>query len=340
MPLKLIPPRPGKSPHWSVRGTHLGIYVDRSTKFSERRKAQQKLNQWRADIERGELARRGGPTFLSAAVTYMEAGHESRFVHDLVDYFGERPLDKIDQAAIDEAALNLLPDATAATRNRQIYTPVSAILKRAGIDFPIRRPAGSEGERRVAWLWPEEAQRIFVAAKKVDPEFALFLIFLCYTGVRLSEALRLQVAQVRLTEAFAYIAESKNEEPRAVFLPPVVVAALASHPRGMERAGETVFRFRKNGHLYNFMKETKTKAGKDLAWVTFHTFCHTWATWMRRYAGLDIRGLVGTGRWKDLKSAARYNHVVVSEESRRAVLLPVPKRRSRGKSVDSGRSKA
>jgi hypothetical protein len=46
---------------------------------------------------------------------------------------------------------------------------------------------------------------------------------------------------------------------------------------------------------------------------------------MRRYAGLDTKGLVATGAWKDRKSADRYEHVVVSEEARRAELLPTPK---------------
>ena len=32
MPLKLVPPRPSKTPYYSVRGTYLGRYVDRSTK--------------------------------------------------------------------------------------------------------------------------------------------------------------------------------------------------------------------------------------------------------------------------------------------------------------------
>jgi hypothetical protein len=36
-----------------------------------------------------------------------------------------------------------------------------------------------------------------------------------------------------------------------------------------------------------------------LSWVTFHTFCHTWATWMRRFGGADLQGLVATGRWRD-----------------------------------------
>jgi hypothetical protein len=35
---------------------------------------------------------------------------------------------------------------------------------------------------------------------------------------------------------------------------------------------------------------------------------------MRRYGGVDALGLVGTGRWKDPRSAARYAHVVTREE--------------------------
>jgi hypothetical protein len=57
----------------------------------------------------------------------------------------------------------------------------------------------------------------------------------------------------------------------------------------------------------------------------FHIFCHTYATWLRREAGLDTKGLVATGRWKDRKSADRYEHVIVSEEAKKASLLPVRK---------------
>jgi hypothetical protein len=45
---------------------------------------------------------------------------------------------------------------------------------------------------------------------------------------------------------------------------------------------------------------------------------------MRRYGGLDDKGLVATGRWKDIASASRYSHTVVSEESKRADRLPTP----------------
>jgi integrase len=81
----------------------------------------------------------------------------------------------------------------------------------------------------------------------------------------------------------------KNDLPRGVHLPPELVTALANHPEGLERGTQKAFRFRKNGRLYNLMAKVKKNAGEDLAFVTFHTFCHTWATWMRRYGKIDAR---------------------------------------------------
>jgi len=68
------------------------------------------------------------------------------------------------------------------------------------------------------------------------------------------------------------------------------------------------------------------------SWVTFHTFCHTWATWMRRYGGADLQGLVATGRWRDPRSAAGYTHTAASAEWERTDLLPDM---DGGKSVES-----
>ena len=48
---------------------------------------------------------------------------------------------------------------------------------------------------------------------------------------------------------------------------------------------------------------------------------------MRRFAGADIDTLVGTGAWKSRQAASRYMHMVVSEEAKRAELLPAPARK-------------
>ncbi|MGE0565820.1 MAG: tyrosine-type recombinase/integrase [Pseudolabrys sp.] len=346
MPLKLVPPRKGKTPYWSVRGTYLGQYVDRSTKTGKRSIAGKILKRWEQDIERGEFAVRGEPDFASAAISYMKAGGERRFLTPLINHFGQTPLRKIRQLDIELAADTLYPNASPATQNRQVYSPVSAILKHAGpeYDFKLRRPKGSRGRVVTRWLWPEQAEAIFASAATLDAEFEILLRFLCYTGCRISEALKLTCNEIRLAEAFAYVRTSKNGEPRAVFLPPHLVAALANHPRGLERGDQRVFRFHRGGGLRNHLsaacamasglaKPKREKRGGQpiktshgLDWVNFHTFCHTYATWMRRYAGRDTKGLVGTGRWKSEQSASRYAHVVPSEDARAAGLLPAKRK--------------
>lgn len=343
MPIKLIPPRAGKTSYWAGRGKHLGRYVDRSTKARTKPLARKVIRQWEREIERGEFATPGEPTFASALVGYLNNGGDPRPTGRLLEHFKATPLLQINQAAIDACALALFPDHTPATRNREVYTPVSAILKSAGADFKIRRPKGSRGKVITDWLWPEQAFRLFDAAASLDAEFGIFLHYLCYTGCRISEALRLNCNELRLGEAFAFHRETKNGDPRAVFLPPVLVAQLANHPRGLDRGTQRVFRFHQGGSLRYLLKAScmiacglpkpkRVKKGKtpappkfELDFVNFHTFCHTYGTWMRRYGGRDIKGLVGTGRWKSEQSAARYAHVVPGEDAKMAVRLPVAK---------------
>lgn len=321
MPLKLIPPR--KSPNWSIRGTYLGQYVNRSAGTGKRAVAAKVLKKIEGDIERGEFSERGEPTFASAAASYMKAGGERTYLTKLLRHFGETRLSQIDQAAIDAAASTLYPGGGAATRNRSVYTPLSAVLRHAGVHLNLRRPKGSGGAKATAWLWPEQAEAIFIEAEKLDKEFCALLIVLCYTGMRLSEALGLTWNDTRLQDGYAYVADTKNSEPRAVFLPPVAVAALANVGRTEGR----VFRFAKGGHLYSLLRVCFARACVDApVRSAFHIFRHTYATWMRRYAGLDTRGLVATGAWKDAKSAHRYAHAVVTEEAAKAVLLPTPKK--------------
>lgn len=328
MPLKLVPPRKGKSPNYTVRGTYLKRYVEQSTGTGEIRIARKVLARIKGEIERGEFDRPTGPTFTEAAVRYMEAGGEGRYMAPLLHHFKERAIASIDQKAIDEAAEALYPKATPATRNRHVYTPVSAVLKHAGIEHKLKRPKGSGGVQRTDWLWPEDAFRLFKEADKIDAEFGVFLRLLCYTGLRLSEALNLRWRDVKLDEAFAYIPVTKSGHPRPVYLTPDVARRLASfgpihrihNANDNDRTRDRVFRFTKSGRLYLLLRSAKLSAA--LPRVNFHGLRHTFATWMRRYAGLDVRGLVATGAWKDSQAATRYAHVVPTEEAMKAALLP------------------
>lgn len=328
--LKLIPPREGKTPNYYIRGTYYGVSVNSTAGTADRAKARKALERIKADIESGAYTPKAGVSFAEAALSYVRAGKEDRFLTLLLDHFGETRLADIDQAAIDKAAHEIYPDATGATRNRQVYTPMSAILKHAKVQFAVTRPKGAQGETRTNWLWPDQAFKVLDAAGEIDAEFRVLLAILLYTGLRLSEALALETGWLNLKEAFAYIPKTKNNDPRALYLPPQLIAELANHPRGLDRVGERVIRFKKNGYLYGLLAKAVAASGVETG---FHTFRHTWATWMRRYGKLDTKGLMGTGAWKDEKSAARYQHVVVTEEMTRADLLPAS---NIGKPVDKG----
>jgi hypothetical protein len=79
-------------------------------------------------------------SFSTAALAYLRADGEARFLAPLLKHFGETPLEDITQDKIDAAAAFIYPEATAATRNSQLYSPLSAVMKQAGVERVIRRP--------------------------------------------------------------------------------------------------------------------------------------------------------------------------------------------------------
>lgn len=329
--LKLVPPKPGRTPFYQIRGTYLGCHVERSAKTGDRATARKALEKIKRDIERGEFAEKAGPTFAGAAVKYMNNGKERRFMAPILREIGHMKRAEIDQAVIDDLAVRLYPGASPATRNRQVYTPVSAVLRDAGQPIIVKRPKGALGSPRTAWLRPEEAEALLAAAWALHARFGALCTFLLYTGCRLSEALALDTAHVDLPNAFAQLPVTKNGNPRGVHLPPIVVAAIRralmehgpgyhTKPRTAPRTGR-VFRLSKAGRIYNLLNEAETASGVSIPdGVAFHIFRHSYGAWMRRYGGLTR--IEETGAWSSRAGAAPYDHYDVPAAARSADLLP------------------
>ena len=324
MPIKLIPPIKGRTPYYYGRGTYLGVFVNKSTCAARAKIAKRVIAQWEQEIERGRFNPKPSPTFTDAAVNYMDAGGQRRPIAKLIAHFEETPLKDIGQAEIDAAAVVLFPTQSNATRNREVYSPVSAVLKHAGLDVRMRRPKGSRGRELTGWLWPEEAERLIVAAYELDHEFGLLCLTLLLTGLRLREGTsHLLCDNVRLQESYAFVPRTKNGEPRPVFLAPQLVAALANHPRGLDRKGQRLFRFTRSGRLYTMLYTAAEKAQVKLPdREAFHLFRHTYGAWMLRYGGCDTKKLKDAGGWLSDQGVSRYAHTIASEEAGRAALLP------------------
>lgn len=345
MPLKLRSPRAGKTPNFEIRGTHLGVRVEVSSGTHKRSLARQQLRKFEEAIEAGTyppaavVSRPNEPTFLSAANSYMQAGGPRRYIAPLIKLFRETPLSQISQDAIDAAATELYQHVSPATQNCYVYTPVSAILHHAlGDKCPIiRRPKGAKGRIKTDFMWPADAFAVIDAADKIDVEFGLYLLTLLYTGIRKSEGLDVLPDDVQPDELAAWLRDSKNGDPRMLKLREDLALRLKAH-LDQNPGRERLFRFKDGGHFKHLLLRAKLAAcglpcpvrrptgwkppQHRLAFVGFHTFRHTWATWMRRYGGADLQGLAATKNWRDPKSAARYAHVVSREEWDRVDDLP------------------
>ena len=331
MPLKLVK-RP-KSPNWIIRGTLRSVRVEESTGTPDKRAAEEIKAKREGEILTESIyGKVATMSFAQAALSYLEGGGSRRFIRPLLDHFGTTSLRQIEQAAVDHAAMKLYPKASGTTKNRQVYTPVSAIMQHAArkgwCPRPVfARPKASKGV--VRWLKIGEADRLIAACA---PHLRPLVTLLLYTGARAGEALWLDWSNVDLQRKHVSFPKTKNGEARGVPLHGRVIAALETLPN---REGP-VFRA-PNGAPYArpaLGDDDDTSAGSriktafrgacrraSIANFTPHCCRHTWATWHYQ-ANRDFAALQRLGGWKTLSMVMRYAHTNVDEHAHTIDRLP------------------
>lgn len=341
MPLKLIK----RGDIWYVRGTVRGRRICETAGTSERQLADALRAKREAELfEAAIFGERAVISFRRAALNYLDFEPRSQrtkdYVGDLIDYFGDMRLGKIDQTEADRAVEKIVGfDAAPATKVRVVYTPLTAILTHAAHrgwcappDFETPKPP--QGKTR--WLTPADAEVLIAGAA---PHLKPLLTFYLCTGARVSEALDLNWIDVDLAAGRAVFRHTKNERNRVAALPPAAVAALAALPH---RDG-CVFR-RDDGEPYTDRKRleggqiktafhtacrnaqlTRAAIGPDgepaldadgnairVPSLTPHDLRHTFATWFYALTK-DLLLLKDEGGWRTLSMVERYAHLMPSE---------------------------
>ncbi len=298
-----------------IRGTVQGKYVYESTRCRGRQDAEDYLVRRQTEISKDCSDQR--LTFPEAASLYMKAGKDPRFLAPLIRHFKDSYCNNIVQSDIINAIQILYPRASNATKNRQVFTPVSAVINNAAISNKCNRVKFEK-------LTVEEAERPHATPEYLSKfmdyapdNLAAICLFMAKTGARVGSATALDWDDVNLQKSRAVLRNTKNGDTHYAYLPVEVVALLAN----MENKTGKVFGYACRQSLYDVMKRTAKKA--DLPYLTPHEIGrHTFATWYMEFVEPNLKKLMEAGGWKSVQSVIRYVHVVPSEAKTAVEKMP------------------
>lgn len=169
--------------------------------------------------------------------------------------------------------------------------------------------------RRLRFLSHDQAARLLAAyAPHVQP----VAVTLCYQGLRIGEALRLDWQHVSWAGSSLFVPETKNGDPRSVSVHKQVRKVL--HGLWVRRGSPTEGRVFLNrlGEPYADTRQYKLPGGSPIrkAHETacrragigdfhVHDWRHHWASWCVM-SGIDIDTIKQEGGWKSLRMVERY----------------------------------
>lgn len=245
MPLKLVTRK--DSPNLWIRGTVRGLAVFESTKTKDPAVADAvRIIRERELLDESLFGKKAVVTFQAAADAYLSAGGSRRFLAPLVDAFGSKRLKDIHQLDIDRLAAERHPSASAATRNRQVYTPFIAVWNYAErCEWAEHRlwmcPRKGKGTRaRVASVragaGPVAYDTAALFVSHMSPAPAMLMTALFYTGMRPIELLTLEAGDVDIVGRWLTLTHTKTGRPRGVplheFLVPLVDSLIRRRSKG------------------------------------------------------------------------------------------------------------
>ncbi len=319
MPLQLKR-YPKRSPYWHIRGTVQGVRVFESTGEVQKAKAAEVLEARQKEIFECRLY---GPsrsvTFAETALAYMERTDNTRFLTPIIERIGMKPIADISQSVVDLTARALYPDRAPATLNRQCYTPIIAVLNDAACSGLCGKPSIKKLKTSRPLVEPAGDAHIEAILPHCSDRLQAIVMLLTYTGIRVSEACRLEPGDFNLQDGWAVCGKTKNGDPRMIPLPPVVVAAVANIMPG----DGPVFGFKSRFGVNQALKRAAKRA--NLPHMPSHKIGrHTFAKRILE-AGHSIKTLKEAGGWKSIKIVDEtYGHLEQSHVHQ--IMLDVAKK--------------
>lgn len=290
MPLKVR--KRGNTYHYS--GTVAGRRLRGSTGTADKARAERIAAETEAEEwKRGLDGPRAVLTFAKASILYRAAGKETRFLEKIEDYWKNTLVKDMTAGAIRQSALAIYPNAGPATHNRQVITPTRSVINHCSemeLCAPVRvRKFRFEQKIKkpilIDWL------DTFCA--HATPVNAALATFMFATACRISEARRLEWADIDFQSRTILVRKTKNKKERMPHMPPRLLVALANLPRDEKPFGAPESTLRRH---WDADVEVAAKAVEGFQRLTFHSCRHGFATTMLR-KGIDPKTAADLGGW-------------------------------------------
>jgi integrase len=293
MPLKLYL----RNGIWNYRGT-IGPTERRSRirgscKTADKNIAARQIAEIEANYWKGHFDGAGAIlTFRRAAQIYRAAGKSGRFLDRIEEHFRDTLVKDITAGSIRQMAIELYPNCSGASRNRQGIVPAQAVInyasesdlcslirvKRFKVDAKVKEPVTLEWLRAFS---PHASQPIEALAW-----------FMYLTGARIGEAIAVRWEDVRLNACTVLIKQTKLSNERVSHLPTSLVAMLSNLPRIEDRP---VFVYQHPDDIVRAWKGAIMRA--KVKRLTPHSCRHGFATGLLR-RGVDVTTVAYLGGWK------------------------------------------
>lgn len=305
MPLYLVPPGKRKgNRYYIVRGEISGRSVEVSAKTTDKAAAER----FKAGLELRLLESRlpepgEDVTFARAAdlyIAYRGPGKpDLKRIARLKAALGPKSIGKLRHADLVDAANLLYPKGAPATKNREALRPAATILHYAASNNLCGwlRVALFKEPRPKTRATTQDVARALI--NNAEGKKRLLLLWLFRQGPRISDALKIQGAQINLSRRVVTFHIGKGDEPDTEEpLHDEVWELLANDPPGPG----PIFPWRTRFGVYKWLRPYCRALNVKF---TPHMARHSLGKWLNE-EGASLRTIMDTLHHKDVKSSARY----------------------------------
>jgi integrase len=317
--LRTIPTQHGETKRWYIKGTcpYTRRPIRESTGTDRKEEAEHQLAAYLARARDESILGtcNGTALFAEAVAEYIGKHGEARFVSPLLERFGTTRLRDIEDKDVTQFGDRQYPGAKASTLVRQLYGPMQAIwnaAERAKMCGPRKfaKPKVKTPKAvAVTEAWLLKLLKVGLTTLRQRTT----VLFMSFSGCRASEVVNILVRHYDPASGRVLVADTKNDEPREILLPPFVNEAM----KLLELSDDPEAKL--FGYASRFSLTRIIKRGCIRAKIQYfsphkvgrHTFAARFLA-----DGNSLKALQEAGGWRGIGAVVRYSHLERSQVQR------------------------